>query len=90
MGGQGGGDLVGGQGALRVGAHGAAGISQRRPMTRQLDYDMKYFNQRDEVAFALAEAGDASSPQALLRITQNDPDAAKRERAMGLLKRLGG
>ncbi len=61
----------------------------RRPGTRHVEYDMKYFNQRDEVAFALAEAGDAAARHVLLRITQNDPDAGKRARAMGLLERLG-
>ncbi len=60
----------------------------RRPTTRHVAYDMKYFNQRDEHAFALAEAGDASTRHVLLRITQNDPNPVKRERAAGLLQRL--
>lgn len=61
----------------------------RRPTTRHVEYDMKYFNQRDELAFALAESGDAAVRFVLLRITQNDPDAAKRARAATLLDRLG-
>ena len=61
----------------------------RNPVTRHVDYDMKYFNQRDEAAFALAESGDATAKFVLLRITQNDLDPAKRARAVALLDRLG-
>jgi hypothetical protein len=62
----------------------------RRPATRVVAYDMKYFDQRDARAFALAESGDQAARFVLLRITQNDPDPAKRARAAALLARLPG
>jgi len=62
----------------------------RRPETRVVAYDMKYFDQRDARAFALAESGDPAARFVLLRITQNDPDPAKRARAAALLERFAG
>jgi hypothetical protein len=49
---------------------------------------MVYFERRDARAFALAESGDPAARFVLLRITQNDPDPAKRARAQDLLDRL--
>lgn len=60
----------------------------RRPTTRQVPYDMVYFDRRDARAFALAEAGDPAARFVLLRITQNDPDPGKRARAQALLDGL--
>lgn len=60
----------------------------QKPTTKLVEYDMKYFNQRDERAFAMAEAGDEAAKHILLRITQNDLDPAKRERAAALIARL--
>jgi hypothetical protein len=60
----------------------------RRPSTRHVPYDMVYFERRDARAFALAESGDPAARFVLLRITQNDPDPAKRARAQDLLDRL--
>ncbi len=53
------------------------------------DYDMRYYEQRDRIAFDLAERGDRLATAVLLRIVQRDPDAAKRERATTLLAALG-
>ena len=52
-------------------------------------YDMRYYEQRDRIAFDLAERGDHLATAVLLRIVQRDPDPAKRERATSLLAALG-
>ncbi len=54
------------------------------------DYDMRYYQERDRIAFDLAERGDRLARAVLLRIVQRDPDPAKRERAASLLAGLEG
>ncbi len=51
--------------------------------------DRSHYERRDRMAFAMAESGDATARDALLRIAQRDPDEAKRRRAEGLLRGLG-
>ena len=55
---------------------------------RVAEYDMQYYEQRDRIAFELAERGDRLATAVLLRIVQRDPSAAKRERASALLAAL--
>lgn len=50
--------------------------------------DRYYYDRRDEMAFEMAEQGDAAARDTLLRIVQRDPDAAKRARAEALLPKL--
>ena len=50
--------------------------------------DRRYYERRDRMAFAMAENGDATARDALLRIVQRDPDAEKRRRAESLLRQL--
>jgi hypothetical protein len=51
-------------------------------------YDMQYYEQRDRIAFDLAERGDPLATAVLMRIVQRDPSAAKRARASDLLAAL--
>ncbi len=55
---------------------------------RIADYDMQYYEKRDQIAFDRAEQGDTTARATLLRIVQRDPSAHKRERATSLLARL--
>jgi hypothetical protein len=52
------------------------------------DFDMQYYEKRDQIAFDLAEHGDHTARATLLRIVQRDPSEQKRERASALLARL--
>lgn len=52
------------------------------------DFDMQYYEKRDQIAFDLAERGDHLARATLLRIVQRDPSQAKRERATALLAAL--
>ncbi len=61
----------------------------RRQAPKVADYDLRYYEQRDRIAFDLAERGDPLATAVLLRIVQRDPDPAKRERATALLTTLG-
>ena len=60
----------------------------RDRLTNIVQFDMQYYEQRDAIAFAMAESGDVTARAALLRIEQRDRDPAKRARATGLLARL--
>lgn len=51
--------------------------------------DRSYYEQRDAMAFEMAEQGDRGARDAILRIVQRDPRPEKRERAQRLLERLG-
>jgi len=62
---------------------------RRLPLTIR-EFDRQWFEKRDAMAFALAEAGDARARSVLLRIVARDGDAAKRARAQGLLETLPG
>ena len=53
-------------------------------------YDTGYYERRDAIAFEMAERGDRTARDTLLRIIQRDADAAKRERAARLLAALDG
>lgn len=57
---------------------------------RVAPFDRQYYDQRDEMAFAMAERGDDGARASLQRIVQRDPDAAKRGRAADLLGGLVG
>ena len=50
--------------------------------------DRSHYERRDAMAFAMAEAGDRASRDAILRIIQRDPLPEKRERARKLLVQL--
>ena len=50
--------------------------------------DRSYYEQRDAMAFEMAEGGDRAARDAILRIIQRDPVREKRERAEKLLARL--
>ncbi len=52
--------------------------------------DRSHYERRDAMAFAMAEAGDRSARDAILRIIQRDPVPEKRSRAERLLARLDG
>jgi Phytanoyl-CoA dioxygenase (PhyH) len=60
----------------------------RRQAPRIADFDMQYYDKRDQIALDLAEDGDRTARATLLRIVQRDPSEAKRERASALLARL--
>jgi len=51
-------------------------------------FDTSYYERRDEMAFAMAEKGDLSTRDTLLRIAQRDRSSEKRARAEQLLARL--
>jgi len=55
---------------------------------RIADFDMQYYDKRDQIAFDLAEHGDGTARATLLRIVQRDPSEQKRARASALLARL--
>ena len=50
--------------------------------------DRSYYERRDQMAFEMAESGDETARDALLRIVQRDPDEEKRQRAEQLLRLL--
>ena len=50
--------------------------------------DRSYYERRDQMAFEMAESGDVTARDALLRIVQRDPSEAKRQRAEHLLHHL--
>ena len=50
--------------------------------------DRSYYERRDQMAFAMAESGDVTARDALLRIVQRDPNEEKRQRAEQLLRHL--
>jgi hypothetical protein len=52
------------------------------------EFDRRYYERRDVIAFEMAERGDRTARASLLRIVQRDTDAAKRERAAALLDAL--
>ena len=60
---------------------------QRQPITIG-EFDRRYYNRRDVIAFEMAERGDRTARASLLRIVQRDTDARKRERAAALLAAL--
>jgi len=60
----------------------------RRPEVTVVPYDRRYYDRRDAIAFGLAEKGDPTARDTLLRIVQRDGDEAKRARAATLLARL--
>jgi hypothetical protein len=60
----------------------------RKQAPRIADFDMQYYEKRDQIAFYLAEHGDQTARATLLRIVQRDPSEQKRERASVLLARL--
>jgi hypothetical protein len=51
-------------------------------------FDYQYYDQRDEIAFGMAEKGDETARAALMRIVQRDPRAEKRDRANAMLAAL--
>ena len=51
-------------------------------------FDRSYYERRDRMAFAMAESGDATARDTLLRIVQRDPSEEKRRRAKSLLHQL--
>lgn len=60
----------------------------RNGATTIAPFDRQYYEQRDAMAFAMAEQGDGEARSALQRIVQRDPDASKRERASRLISEL--
>ena len=50
--------------------------------------DRSHYERRDRMAFDMAESGDVTARDALLRIVQRDPDEEKRRRAESLLRHL--
>ena len=50
--------------------------------------DRSYYERRDQMAFEMAESGDVTARDTLLRIVQRDPNEDKRQRAETLLRRL--
>ncbi len=52
------------------------------------EFDKRYYERRDVIAFEMGERGDRTARASLLRIVQRDTDAAKRERATALLAAL--
>ena len=60
----------------------------RKQAPKVADYDLRYYDERDRIAFDLAGRGDPLATAVLLRIVQRDPDPAKRERATSLLAGL--
>ena len=60
-----------------------------RPLAPKLvPFDYSHYERRDQMAFDMAERGDTTAQDALLRIAQRDPDDAKRRRATQLLRNL--
>jgi len=59
----------------------------RRPLTLA-PFDSRWYEQRDALAFEMAEQGQREARATLLRIVQRDADPAKRDRAAALLRRL--
>lgn len=57
------------------------------PVT-SIPLDRSHYERRDEMAFAMAEAGDRAARDAILRIVQRDPMPEKRARAQQLLARM--
>ena len=53
-------------------------------------FDRSHYERRDRMAFDMAESGDVTARDALLRIVQRDPDEEKRQRAETLLRHLKG
>lgn len=53
------------------------------------EFDRSYYERRDDLAFARAEAGDGIARASLQRIVQRDPSPAKRARAERLIAALG-
>ena len=51
-------------------------------------FDRRYYEERDQKAFAMARRGDAVALPSLLRIMQRDPDAGKRQVAERLVTEL--
>ena len=51
-------------------------------------FDRTYYERRDRMAIAMAESGDVTARDTLLRIAQRDPDEEKRQRAETLLRHL--
>lgn len=51
-------------------------------------FDTRYYEKRDQIAFAMAERGEPAARDTLLRIVQRDPDPAKQARAQALVDRL--
>ncbi len=52
------------------------------------DYDPRYYERRDQMAFEMAETGDRRARSTLQRIVSRDSDPAKRQRAEECLARL--
>ena len=50
--------------------------------------DRSYYERRDQMAFEMAEGGDVTARDTLLRIVQRDPNEEKRQRAETLLRHL--
>ena len=61
----------------------------RRHDLRLVPFDWSHYRRRDEMAFAMAEAGDVRARSALQRVAANDPEPARRERAAAALAGLG-
>lgn len=57
-------------------------------LTNIAPFDFRYYEERDRMAFRMAEAGDTTARATLLRVVQRDADPAKRARAAELLRRL--
>jgi hypothetical protein len=60
---------------------------RRLPITMG-EFDTRYYERRDAIAFEMAERGDRTARASLLRIVQRDTDAEKRTRAAALLAAL--
>jgi hypothetical protein len=60
----------------------------RRHAPKVVPYDTSYYEKRDQMAFEMAERGDRTARDTLLRIVQRDASAAKKARASALLARL--
>jgi hypothetical protein len=52
------------------------------------EYDSRYYDKRDELAFEMAEDGNEQARSTLQRVVARSADAAKRQRATELLARL--
>lgn len=52
------------------------------------EYDSRYYDKRDELAFEMAEDGNEQARSTLQRVVARSADAAKRQRATELLTRL--
>ena len=61
----------------------------RRHDLRLVPFDWSHYRRRDEMAFAMAEAGDVRARSALQRVAATDPEPARRERAAAALAGLG-